>query len=73
MVAPIIIGAYAALVTATGLAYLYLIGIFAFALGFAAVGVVKLARKKWVPGTISLLLALGTALYALGYIFAGGT
>ena len=72
MAAPVVILAYGLLALATGLAYLFMIGSLAFALGFGVVGIIKIARKKWLPGVVCLLMCIAFALYAYGYI-TGGT
>ncbi|MDR0522817.1 MAG: hypothetical protein LBG62_00065 [Candidatus Methanoplasma sp.] len=63
--------AYGLLAIATGLAWIYLVGSIAVSIGFAAVGVVHFARKKWLPGVICLILALSSALVVYGYVTVG--
>jgi len=71
MVAPIAIVAYAVLGLATALSYWFMIGSLAFAMGFAVVGAVKIARKKWLPAVVCLLMCIFTLLYAYGYLTGG--
>ena len=71
MVAPVIIAAWAAFCIAIGLAYIFVIGAFAIALGFAVAGFVKLAKKKWIPGVACLMLCIATVLYMYGYLTGG--
>jgi len=54
---------------ATGLAYLYLLGIIAFAVGFSGAGVIAVAKKKWVPGVVCIVQAAAAFLMLLGYMF----
>jgi hypothetical protein len=68
MALPVVIAAWAFLIAATGLAYLYMFGIIAIAMGFAAVGLVWFAKRKWSGSVVCLLLCIGTLLYAYGYL-----
>ena len=65
---PVIIAFYAVMGLGMLLAYVYVIGAFAFAIGFAATGIVGFARRKWLSGVISTILVIASLLYAYGFL-----
>ena len=69
-IVPLVIALYAVLALAMALAWLYVIGAFAVGLGFSVVGVVKLARKKWLSGVICMIVAAASVI--LAYALATG-
>ena len=64
----IILAGWMVFALATGLAYLYLLGIIAFAVGFTGAGIFAIAKKKWVPGVVCIIQAIAAALMLLGYM-----
>lgn len=48
---------YVLAAVAIALAWFYVIGAFAFGLGFAVTGVVKIMRRKYIPGVACLIVA----------------
>jgi len=64
---PVVIAFYAIVGLGVALAYVYVIGAFAFAIGFAATGIVGFARRKWLAGVISTIMVIASLLYAYGF------
>jgi len=62
--------AYVVIACATAMAWVFVVGGFAIGIGFGAVGLVKIARKKWWTGIVCALLSLASILFAYAY-YAG--
>jgi len=62
--------AYALIVIATGMAWIFVVGGFAVGIGFAAAGVLKLVQKRWWSGVACAVLAAGSLFLAYAY-YAG--
>lgn len=71
MIPPIYIAVLAIFGIATGIAWYFLLGAFAISVGFSAVGILQLARKRWLPAVVCTLLAIASALLIYAYATVG--
>ena len=65
----LILAGWAAFALATGLAFLFLVGVIAFAIGFTGATIVSVYRKKWIPAVVCFIQVIAAALMLLGYMF----
>lgn len=71
MIPPIYIIAVVIFGLATGVAWYFLLGMFAVSIGFSAVGILQFARKRWLPAIACILLAIASAILIYAYATVG--
>lgn len=71
MIPPIYLAALGLFGVATGLAWYFMLGAFAVSIGFSAVGILALARKRWLPAIVCTLLAIASVVLIYAYATVG--